>query len=343
MLNRLLLFVMAACLGTLFLKMELPIPYLLGGIFAAVACKIAGSPVTWPKNWRELGLLVAGYGIGRNFTADTWEKMTHQTFGVLEATLIAVAVAVLIAWWTARHTSANLISCVMGIMPGGLTQMMLMSEDDPRADANVVVVMQTLRLVGVIVAVPFLVIHGLGAQVMQNNAIVQTTDGTHWLILVPLSFLGAFVATKLKVPTPRLLGPILATAAGAYFWGSLQPVPGLLMMLAQVSIGLYMGVMLDPKKLSATKELMPYIFSGIVLMIGVSVVVAWSLSERYGFSLVTAFLAMAPGGIAEMCLAGMSMGEDVSIILTYQLVRLLFLNICVPLGITMYFKNKSLD
>ena len=46
MLNRLLLFVMAACLGTLFLKMELPIPYLLGGIFAAVACKIAGSPVT---------------------------------------------------------------------------------------------------------------------------------------------------------------------------------------------------------------------------------------------------------------------------------------------------------
>ena len=142
MLNRLLLFVMAACLGTLFLKMELPIPYLLGGIFAAVACKIAGSPVTWPKNWRELGLLVAGYGIGRNFTADTWEKMTHQTFGVLEATLIAVAVAVLIAWWTARHTSANLISCVMGIMPGGLTQMMLMSEDDPRADANVVVVMQ---------------------------------------------------------------------------------------------------------------------------------------------------------------------------------------------------------
>ena len=162
MLNRLLLFVMAACLGTLFLKMELPIPYLLGGIFAAVACKIAGSPVTWPKNWRELGLLVAGYGIGRNFTADTWEKMTHQTFGVLEATLIAVAVAVLIAWWTARHTSANLISCVMGIMPGGLTQMMLMSEDDPRADANVVVVMQTLRLVGVIVAVPFLVIHGTG-------------------------------------------------------------------------------------------------------------------------------------------------------------------------------------
>ena len=52
---------------------------------------------------------------------------------------------------------------------------------------------------------------------MQNNAIVQTTDGTHWLILVPLSFLGAFVATKLKVPTPRLLGPILQQRQGRIF------------------------------------------------------------------------------------------------------------------------------
>ena len=106
--------------------------------------------------------------------------------GWLEATLVAVAVAVLIAWWTARHTSANLISCVMGIMPGGLTQMMLMSEDDPRADANVVVVMQTLRLVGVYCSSTLLVIHGLGAQVMQNSAVVQTTDGTHWLYSGPI-------------------------------------------------------------------------------------------------------------------------------------------------------------
>ena len=57
MLNRLLLFVMAACLGTLFLKMELPIPYLLGGIFAAVACKVAGSPgLRIGVNWDCLSL-----------------------------------------------------------------------------------------------------------------------------------------------------------------------------------------------------------------------------------------------------------------------------------------------
>ena len=224
MLNRLLLFVMAACLGTLFLKMELPIPYLLGGIFAAVACKIAGSPVTWPKNWRELGLLVAGYGIGRNFTADTWEKMTHQTFGVLEATLIAVAVAVLIAWWTARHTSANLISCVMGIMPGGLTQMMLMSEDDPRADANVVVVMQTLRLVGVIVAVPFLVMHFLDAKMVGTTASLAVNDGLSYWYILPAAAIGGIIADKMKISTPYLMAPIIIAMAASLQLGTLNNI-----------------------------------------------------------------------------------------------------------------------
>lgn len=44
MLNRLLLFILAACLGTIFLKMELPIPYLMGGIAAAVAANWQALP-----------------------------------------------------------------------------------------------------------------------------------------------------------------------------------------------------------------------------------------------------------------------------------------------------------
>ena len=48
-------------------------------------------------------------------------------------------------------------------------------------------------------------------------------------------------------------------------------------------------------------------------------------------------MGMAPGGIAEMCLAGMSMGEDVSMILTYQIVRVIVLNVTVPYALHWYF------
>lgn len=79
-------------------------------------------------------------------------------------------------------------------------------------------------------------------------------------------------------------------------------------------------------------------------MLAASITVAYILTDYYGYSLVTAFLAMSPGGLGEMCLVGLSLGENVSVILIYQLFRFLFLNIAVPIGLNSYFgKNpKSL-
>ena len=39
LLNRLLLFIMALCLGSLLVRMHLPIPFLLGGLLTALLCK----------------------------------------------------------------------------------------------------------------------------------------------------------------------------------------------------------------------------------------------------------------------------------------------------------------
>ena len=38
-LTRLLLFIMALCLGSLLVRMHLPIPFLLGGLLTALLCK----------------------------------------------------------------------------------------------------------------------------------------------------------------------------------------------------------------------------------------------------------------------------------------------------------------
>lgn len=139
--RRLMMFGLAVLIGFLFQYMAIPIPFLLGGIVSSMFWKVIGAQVYWPRQWRELGLCVAGYGIGRNFTAETMHELSMQSLGVLEATGAAVGASVIIAWWTSRHSYANLQSCVMGCMPGGLTQMMLMSETDKRVDFSVVMVM----------------------------------------------------------------------------------------------------------------------------------------------------------------------------------------------------------
>ena len=322
---------------------RIPIPYMLGGIIGMALVKAVGDPdLFWPQSWQRLALCIAGYGIGRNFTQDTWARLLDQTVGVFAATFISLALSVAIAVWMHHHTFANLISCVMGIMPGGLTQMMLMSEEDSRADANVVVVSQTLRLMGVVMFVPFLVVHMLGAEVLPAEAVAKAAQagGLSWWWLFPVCGLSAWIALRLHVPTATLIGPIIGAAVFSCAAGPLQVVPDLLMNFAQINIGLYMGAMLDKKRLWQTRALFPYIFAGTAVMIGTSVVVAKFLAGHYQFSLVAAFLGMAPGGIAEMCLAGMSMGEDVSMILTYQIVRVMILNVTVPYAINWYFDKN---
>ena len=77
LINRLLLFVVGFCVGTLFVQLHLPIPYLLGGMITAIACKsfARNVEVTWPRKWREYALTVAGYGIGANFSQEAWNNM----------------------------------------------------------------------------------------------------------------------------------------------------------------------------------------------------------------------------------------------------------------------------
>ena len=335
---------MAFLLGLLLFYFRIPIPFMLSGIISASVLKFfIWSEMRWPLLWRNLGLMVAGYGIGRSFTQDTLAQMSQHVMGVFGASLVAIGISVLVAWFTCKHTFANLLSCIMGMLPGGLNQMMLMADEDPRVDANVVVMQQTIRLFGVVISVPFLVIHLLGATVVSQGLLAPVGDNTGltWLLLVPVAGIGSVAAKKLNVPTSALIGPIIATAAFSIACNvNLQKAPPILMNLAQMNIGLYMGCMLDKERLLRTRVLLPYAIIGTLLIIGGSIVVAEILVRYYGIPIVTAFLAMAPGGMTEMCLAGMSMGADVSIILTYQIVRLLMMNLTVPFFIHRYFDES---
>ena len=208
-----------------------------------------------------------------------------------------------------------------------------------RSDMNFVVVAQTLRFTCVVVSVPFLAMH----MIDENATAVALEHGEllPWLTMVPLVLLGRFVGKKLHLPTKQLLGPILVAAIFSTFVQPFESAPKLLMAVVQLNIGLYIGTKLEKNRLLKLRSTLPNLLFGNAAMIAASVAMAVFLSHTYGFSLITAFLAMAPGGIAEMCLAGLSMGADVPQILTYQLFRLLFLNFTLPFAINLYFKKTD--
>ena len=162
MIFRLALFSVSALAGMAFKWLQMPIPWLLGALAVALFVKArVDETAEWPRLYRSAGLIVVGYSVGRYLTLDALNGISGQLPGMLAATLSSIIVALLIACLTARQEGLDLQSCVMGIMPGGFTQMAVMCDEDGRADKNIVVLMQSLRLMSVIAAVPFLAIHVL--------------------------------------------------------------------------------------------------------------------------------------------------------------------------------------
>lgn len=332
MINRIGLFCGALCIGLGLNSIRIPIPFLLGGIVAAILMKttFVRYETTWPKPWRNLGLMIAGYGIGTNFSPESLQGMLQQCVGMLEATMSVLIVGAILGYMTSKILNEDLISCLLGMLPGGLILSMLLAESDKRVNPNVIVVMQILRLFGVVLTVPFLTIYFLGAQVTPETMAMPVKHGLSWLWCFPIMYGGKLVAEKLHVPVPVLMGPVLLTSLVAIKFGGIQTVPFFMMIPAQISLGLFMGLQLDVPRLMETKRVIPYVVVGTIIMIGISIVMSYTLSARYGFSLIDAFLGMAPGGVAEMCLAGLSMGADISIVLIYQLSRMLIINLSVP-------------
>jgi len=341
--GRIILVLIAGCVGILLAKFHIPIPFVLGGMITAMCSKLffAKYGITWTKNLREIALLVAGYGIGASFDTTAWNHLLGQTLGIIGSTIISIGACMILAVIIAKLAKADMQSCCIGFLPGGMTVAMLMCDDDDSLDPNVVMVMQIIRLFAVVIFVPFLVVYILDAQVTSTGLTMANKGGYHWLIFIPLSIFGALVGQTIKLPTPRLLGPVLATAIFSVACGTVQPVHAFIMAPAQISIGLFMGMMMDPVRIMKIKKIFVLTIFASIAILWVSYVTSKMFAALYGFTVVTGFLAMAPGGIAEMALAGMSMNEDVSIILNYQLIRLIIMNAVMPVFLVWYFKNKK--
>lgn len=113
-------FLAAALIGFGLRQLGIPIPYLLGGILTGFAFStFLDDSFHWPKEWRNAMLGVAGYGIGSNCTPETFMKLSQETLGIIGASLFTLAVSAGVALYMHRHTFANLLSSLMGCMPGG--------------------------------------------------------------------------------------------------------------------------------------------------------------------------------------------------------------------------------
>jgi membrane AbrB-like protein len=349
--------------GMLFTLLHVPLSWMLGPLTAVLVWNaFSRRTLKWPESLRNAGLMLLGYSMGLSFTIESARQISSQLPSMMVATITTIVFSLAIAVWTARQTGVSFASSAIGSIPGGLSQMVVLSEEIEGADTAVVAFMQTIRLLSVIFIVPFLAVHGLAngqsasaaGLGKQSSGAGDTLLGSLLVflhaaaarplfccILLLCIFASAWLAVKLRFPTPYFLGPILAAALFTVAGFEPPHLPSLFILIAQWSLGIYMGMGIKLSSLRNWRKLLPYSISGSIVVVAFSLGLSYAFSLLQPISVMTAFLSTSPGGMTEMGVTASLVGANISLVVAYQMFRILFILFIVPYMLRWGFRRFS--
>ncbi|RLQ90631.1 AbrB family transcriptional regulator [Falsibacillus albus] len=336
--------------GSLFFILHAPIPWLLGPMTAGlIVSRLNIFKLYWPSQLRNTGLIAVGYMLGLSITRSTLLQITQQLPSMLIVTLIILLFSALIAKVVSKWTGIDYKTVLTGSIPGGLSQMVTLGEEIKGIDLTVVTFIQVSRLLCIIFIVPFLIFSpiysdgfsGAGSdQSVQASAAQWSGLFPNIIIFFALALAVALIGKRIKLPTPFLLGPIIATAILSNMGMHGPQLPKLMINISQVLIGGYFGLMLKTDQLQNKYKIIGFaLFNGIVLTSfcwGLSVLVELTHHETP----ITSFLSVAPGGMDQMGLIAKELHANLSIITGYQIFRIFFILFIVPPVLKWLFRRS---
>lgn len=335
--------------GFLFTLLNLPLSWMLGPLTAVLIWKLLSKrDLYWPRSFRNGGQMLLGYSMGLSFTIASARQIVDQLPSMVIITILMVVFGLALAFVVSKLTGINISSAVLGTTPGGLSQMVVLSEEIKGADSTVVTFMQTIRMLTVIFIVPTLSIHAFSSGGTEKSKptidlVTQTEYGNFFQIITVLAIV-LFItacAVRFKCPTPWIIGPLLSSAILTVSGFETPQLPPILVVLAQLCLGVYLGLGIKMNMLKNWKKLLPYSFISGLLIVGFALVLAYGLHKIYPITMTTAFLCIAPGGLPEMGVTAHTVNADVSMVAAYQLFRVFFILFIVPIFLRYLFGRQD--
>lgn len=318
-------------------RIHLPVPWLLGSMAAVLIASRLGMKLYWSKYMRDLGTVIVGYSIGLSFTKEALQLIFGQLPSIFLATIIIIFFCIGLAFIISKIARLDYPSVLIGSIPGGLSQMLLLGEELKGINVSIVTFLQVSRLILIVVFVPLFVFSPLVAHEPSNSTIpvhsptISLVDlFPSILVFIPIVILSIFLARKLKFPTPYLVGPIFSTAIVGLMGFVGPALPSSVLDVSQLMIGVYVGLLIQFDEIENKMKMFGVaISSGVMLLLGAGGL-SWLFAHIKNMSIATSVLSLAPGGMDQMGIMAAEIHADLSIVAGYQLFRLFFIFFVVP-------------
>jgi membrane AbrB-like protein len=316
----------------LFKLLQLPLPWLMGPIFACLATALAGVKMRGIKLLNDSMRTVLGVAVGATLTPSVL-----GTFPAMWPTLLLVPIMVAVIGavgvpYFQRLCGYDFATAYYATMPGGLQDMIVFGEE---AGANVrtLSLIHATRVMVIVVALPFLLI-GIWDADLSNppGAPAVSIPPVELLLMAVCAIAGWRLAKRVGLFGASILGPLIVTAALTLAGGLHNRPPAEAIWAAQFFIGMTIGTKYAGITMAEIrKDLAAGLgFCGILIVLTLIFVEAiYGLGFAPGMETLLAF---APGGQAELTVLALIVGADVAFVVAHHVLRIFVVIMGAPLA-----------
>lgn len=318
----------------------IPAGALLGSTIAVTAAALVRLGPSVPDRLRDVGFCAIGVTLGSGVTPSILNDLARWPLSIfmlaVTVVVIMISMSILLRCWFGTDAQ----SALLATSPGALSYTLSLAVDR-NADLRFVMVMQSFRILLVIVVLPPLIgVAGEGETGRAGNAL-QYVAYAQGFILLALTFATGWGLTRLRTPAAYLLAGLVvsatAHAAGFVSGGLHAPVTFAAFAIAGAVVGTRFGGITG-------SELRRLGMAGLVttaVAVVLSAAMSYLIAEMLGYSFGQVWVAFAPGGVEAMSSMALALGYDPVYVATHHIFRILLLVAILPFMIRIFAPRRA--
>lgn len=333
-------------------RKKVPAGFMVGSLFAVAIFNIICNRAILPVQFRFITQVATGTYLGTKFSQKDVSSLKKVLIPGIFMSILMIVFSLLLSYVISKGFGIDRITAVFASSPGGLMDMSLLAHEF-NANTSQVALLQLIRMISVIVLVPFFskkiyekikinkkeIFEKKGNEKVKTHVLKQYNfiDNYDLLVItVIIGTIGGLVGYFLKIPAGAMSCSMLMVATyNVKTEKAYMPLP--LRKIIQSVGGALIGSRVSMNDVIEMKTLIIPIFIVIIGFLLMNIIVGFLLYKTTNFSLMTAFLSAAPGGMSDIAIMAEDLGADGSQVAMIQFIRVCFIISIYPIVIKFLF------
>ncbi|MEM1373020.1 MAG: AbrB family transcriptional regulator [Pseudomonadota bacterium] len=336
-----LTFVIAGLGVGLFQFLALPLPWLLGPIFACLTAALLGVHLKGIKPLNDAMRTVLGVAVGATLTPAVLVTLPAMWPTLLLVPVMTVMIGITGVPYFRRLWGFDFPTAYYSAMPGGLQDMLVFGEE---AGGNVrtLSLVHATRVLVIVVALPF-ILQGIWDADLSNppGAPATTIPGQELALMVVCAIAGWQGARWIGLFGASILGPLLLTTLVTVLGFIENRPPAEAIWAAQFFIGMTIGAKYAGVTMEEVRRDLAAGFGFCLLLIVLTVIFVEGIYMAGLAPGQDVLLAFAPGGQAELTVLALIVGADMAFVVAHHVLRIFVVILGAPVAVRLFDAPKT--